>query len=69
MSKIRRLELTDRSIIEAYFRRYKPEISEFTFTNLFVWRVARPLFIAEAEGSMVLEALRRGRLPSAPSFA
>jgi hypothetical protein len=53
MSEIRRLELTDRSIVEAYFRRYKPEISEFTFTNLFVWRVARPIFFAEVEGSMV----------------
>ena len=53
MSEIRRLELTDRPVVEAYFRRYKPEISEFTFTNLFVWRVARPIFFAEVDGSMV----------------
>lgn len=53
MGKIRRLDLSDRSIVEAYFRRYKPEISEFTFTNLFVWRLARPIFFAEVEGSIV----------------
>ena len=53
MAEIHRLELSDRSIVEAYLRRYKPEISEFTFTNLFVWRVARPIFFAETEGSLV----------------
>ena len=53
MAEIRRLDLSDRSLVEAYFRLYKPEISEFTFTNLFVWRVARPIFIAEVEASII----------------
>ena len=32
------LELKDRDVFQAFFSEYKPEISELTFTNLFVWR-------------------------------
>lgn len=53
MSTIRPLELRDRPIVEAYLRRYPPEISELTFTNLFVWRHSRPVFVAEVEDSIV----------------
>ena len=53
MSTIRPLELSDRLIVEDYLRRYPPEISELTFTNLFVWRHSRPVFLAEVEDSIV----------------
>jgi hypothetical protein len=32
------LELQDKEIFREFFKEYKPEISELTFTNLFVWR-------------------------------
>lgn len=32
------LEITDKALFDEYFRKYPPEISEFTFTNLFIWR-------------------------------
>ena len=32
------LELKDRDVFQAFFSEYKPEISELTFTNLFIWR-------------------------------
>jgi hypothetical protein len=50
---IRPLELTDRSLVTSYLRRYPPEISELTFTNLFVWRGSRPIWLAEVKDSVV----------------
>ncbi len=32
------IELSDRALISDSFARYRPEISELTFTNLFIWR-------------------------------
>jgi hypothetical protein len=32
------LGIEDKSIFDEYFKRYPPRISEFTFTNLFIWR-------------------------------
>jgi hypothetical protein len=50
---VRPLELTDRALVTGYLRRYPPQISELTFTNLFVWRKARPASFAEVDGSLV----------------
>ncbi len=54
------LELRHKAMVEEWLRRYPPEVSELTFTNLFVWRRSRPvrlfgggaavLLLAEAEG-------------------
>ena len=32
------IEIIDKSLFDEYFRKYPPENSEFTFTNLFMWR-------------------------------
>lgn len=32
------LELKHRGVFQSFFSEYKPEISELTFTNLFIWR-------------------------------
>ena len=32
------IEITDKKLFDEYFHKYPPEISEFTFTNLFMWR-------------------------------
>ncbi|MDY6988623.1 MAG: phosphatidylglycerol lysyltransferase domain-containing protein [Thermodesulfobacteriota bacterium] len=53
MLEMRPLELSDRPMVEDYLRRYPPEISELTFTNLFVWRHSRPVFLAEVEDALV----------------
>ncbi len=53
MSTIRSLELSDRPTIEAFLQRYPPEISELTFSNLFVWRNSRPICFAEVDDSIV----------------
>ncbi len=56
---IRPLELTDRALVTEYLRRYPPETSELTFTNLFVWRNSRPILLAEVDGSIVFIAASR----------
>ncbi|MFX1388478.1 MAG: DUF2156 domain-containing protein [Promethearchaeota archaeon] len=32
------IEITDKNLFDGYFQKYPPEISEFTFTNIFMWR-------------------------------
>lgn len=56
MATIRPLELGDQSLVAQYLKRYPPRISELTFTNLFVWRNSRPVWLAEVEGSLVFIA-------------
>ena len=53
MPAIRSLTLNDRSLVTEYFKRYPPEISEHTFTNLFIWQPSRPIFITEIEKTLV----------------
>jgi hypothetical protein len=60
MATIRPLELDDQSLVAHYLKRYPPKISELTFTNLFVWRNSRPVWLAEVEDSLVFLASARG---------
>lgn len=53
MLDIRPLDLDTRPIVDAYIRQYPPQVSELTFTNLFVWRRSRPVFFTKAEGSLI----------------
>ena len=53
MLNIRSLTLGDRSLVTEYLHRYPSEISEHTFTNLFIWQPFRPVFFAEIDSSIV----------------
>jgi hypothetical protein len=53
MPEIRLLQLEDRPLIDQYLSRYPAQVSELTFTNLFVWRHSRPVFFAETKGTLV----------------
>jgi hypothetical protein len=53
MKDLHPLELSDRPTVAGYLRRYPPKVSELTFTNLFVWRGSRPIFLTEVQGSIV----------------
>lgn len=46
------LELRDRPLVNTYLRKFPPEVSELTFTNLFVWRGARPIWFIETRGAL-----------------
>ena len=56
MTPVRPLELDDHALVASYLDRYPPEISELTFTNLFVWGKSRSVWLAEVESSIVFIA-------------
>jgi hypothetical protein len=53
MNSIQPLELQHQSMTNRFLRRYPPEVSELTFSNLFVWRKSRPTYVAQVEDSLV----------------
>ena len=53
MPEIRTLTLADRGLVSEYLRKYPPDISEHTFTNLFIWQPSRPILHAEIDNSLV----------------
>jgi len=54
---LRRLRFEDKALLDALFRQMQPNMSELTFTNLFVWNEAEPVQLARAGDSVLL--LRR----------
>lgn len=56
MSGLRLLDIQDRGLVNTYLQKFPPEVSEHTFTNLFVWRGARPIWVAEKEGALAFLA-------------
>ena len=38
LAQAKLIEITDKPLFDSYFQKYSPEISELTFTNLFMWR-------------------------------
>ncbi len=52
MDIIRPLLLSDQQLISRYLTQYPPEVSELTFTNLFVWRHSRPVYYMETDRSL-----------------
>ncbi|UCG81604.1 MAG: DUF2156 domain-containing protein [Desulfobacterales bacterium] len=65
MTTIRPLELKDRALITSYLRRYPPEVSELSFTNLFVWRSSRPVWLAAVQDSIAFIANAEADNPTA----
>ena len=38
LTQAKLIEITDKTLFDSYFQKFPPEISELTFTNLFMWR-------------------------------
>ncbi|MHB8150225.1 MAG: DUF2156 domain-containing protein [Desulfobulbia bacterium] len=53
---LRPLSFDDRQPVTEYLRRFPPEISELTFTNLYAWRHSRPILIDEFRESLLFFA-------------
>ncbi len=47
------LDLNRASLVNRYLAAHPPEVSELTFTNLFVWRRGRPIWLAELDATLV----------------
>lgn len=54
--QLRQLSLDHRLLVTEYLKRFPPDISELTFTNLYAWRHSRPIWIAEIKGSLIFFA-------------
>ncbi|MGM0470197.1 MAG: DUF2156 domain-containing protein [Promethearchaeati archaeon] len=48
------IELEDKSLITNYFKKYPPQISEFTFTNLFAWQNYYNNLFIEGENHLLI---------------
>ncbi len=52
--QIRDLQFDDKRILYHAFKTYPPQISEYTFTNLFVWRTTNPVQISQLDSSLLV---------------
>jgi hypothetical protein len=57
------LRIEDKPVFDQFFRENPPQISELTFTNLFIWRDHyRPLWLAEEECLLIVFRPKTGPL-------
>lgn len=55
MIKFQNLELKDKSLFEKYLKPYKLKTSEYSFTNLFIWRKACNTQYALIDNSLIIK--------------
>jgi len=48
-------------ILDEYLLKYQPELSEYTFTNLFAWRKSKGLFVSAFRGFILLRGTEAGK--------
>lgn len=51
---IRPIILDDKPLLDRFFEKYQPTISEFTFTNLFAWRHAYDFCLSSLDGFLLV---------------
>jgi hypothetical protein len=54
----RDLFLEDKSLFDSLLKETQPEISELTFTNLFVWNSSEPVQISQLDNAMLVQRKR-----------
>lgn len=54
LSLAKKIELTDKPLFDSYFLKFKPQISEFTFTNLFIWRNYYEFLFTELNDHLII---------------
>jgi len=54
LSSARQIEIEDKRLFDKYFEDFQPEISEFSFINLFMWRNYYNFLFIEYENHLVL---------------
>ena len=52
-NNLKRLTMGDRDLITSFLGRHPTELSEFTFTNLFVWQDKRPVYFVIVQESLL----------------
>lgn len=54
----RKLSLEDKLLLDSLFREMQPQISELTFTNLFVWNDSEPVVLSSLGQTVLLQRKR-----------
>ncbi|MFX1357999.1 MAG: DUF2156 domain-containing protein [Promethearchaeota archaeon] len=54
LSSSKPIEIEDKRLFSEYFKKYQPEISELTFTNLFMWRKYYNFLFFEYDNHLIL---------------
>ncbi|TFG19723.1 MAG: hypothetical protein EU533_06575, partial [Promethearchaeota archaeon] len=54
LGSAKKLTLGDKATLDTYFEKYPPQNSEFTFTNLFMWRNFYDLLYLEFESHLII---------------
>jgi uncharacterized protein len=52
----KKLSLDDKNLFDGFFKKYPPEVSELTFTNLYIWQKYRRIEYALYEETLILKA-------------
>lgn len=58
----RPIALSDKPLFDALFKELQPEISEFTFTNIFCWRLGYEFGISQLEDFIIISSNSAGKL-------
>ena len=56
--KFRNLAFEDKALLDTLFKQMQPQISELTFTNLFVWNEAEPVQLSRHDKTVLLQRKR-----------
>ena len=54
LSNAKPIEINDKPLFDSYFKKFPPEISEFTFTNLFIWRKHYDFLFTEFKEHLII---------------
>jgi len=54
LSSARQIEIEDKKLFDGYFEKFQPEISEFTFTNLFIWKNYYNFLFLESDNHLIV---------------
>ncbi|MFX0180758.1 MAG: DUF2156 domain-containing protein [Candidatus Hodarchaeota archaeon] len=54
LSLARQIEIEDKKLFDGYFEKSQPEISEFTFTNLFIWKDYYSFLFLESDNHLIV---------------
>jgi uncharacterized protein len=54
MMEFKEVKIGDKEIFDKYFKEYPPVISEFTFTNIFCWRLSKKHEFSVIDGHMII---------------
>jgi hypothetical protein len=57
----RSIDLNDKELFDAAFKKFPPQISEYTFTNLYAWRQPHGISVSQYRGYTLVSSRQNGK--------